>query len=79
VIGGYASNPKKAKNYFWMHTISDILNALIEAGLTIERVNEFDTLAWNHGNMTSLNNGLFYYKGLEKMIPLTLSVKARKH
>ena len=30
----------------WLHPISDVVNAMIDAGLTIERLNEHERLAW---------------------------------
>jgi len=43
-IGGYASETKHAVNYYWMHTVSDIINSLTFAGLHIEYFNEYKEL-----------------------------------
>lgn len=41
-IGGYASEPKHGvKAYFWMYTVSDLINSLTSAGLHIQYFNEF--------------------------------------
>ncbi|MDO9628697.1 MAG: class I SAM-dependent methyltransferase [Acholeplasmataceae bacterium] len=75
-IGGYASEVKHANNYWWNHSISDIINALIEAGLSICYFNEFDTLFWQNGNMVEVKPYLFQYKDFRNQIPLSYSIKA---
>ena len=77
-IGGYASKPKKATNYFWMHTISDVINALTKAGLCIETFNEFDYLAWNHGGMERIEEGIYQHPYFKGKFPLSFSIKATK-
>ena len=76
-IGGYAASERYAENYWWNHSLSDIINALIEAGLTIEYLHEFDTLFWNYGNMTKVSNGLFRYPEFKNKFPMSYSIKAR--
>ena len=76
-IGGYASEKKKCTNYGWMYTISDIINPLAKAGLTIEYINEFDRIPWDLGGMGKDESGLYYYPFFEKKIPLLFSLKAR--
>lgn len=47
--GTYADAEAKItnkKSYEWQHTVSDVLNALIKAGLTIDEVDEFPELVW---------------------------------
>lgn len=47
--GTYADEDAKItnkKSYEWQHTVSDVLNALIKAGLTIDEVDEFPELVW---------------------------------
>ena len=75
-IGGYASESKEATSYFWMYTISDIINALIKAGLQIEYFNEYDTLFWNNGNMEKIDKSLYVYPFLRNKLPFTFSLKA---
>ena len=44
-IGGYASQVKHGvKSYYWMHTISDIINSLIKAGMHIEFFNDLQRI-----------------------------------
>jgi 2-polyprenyl-3-methyl-5-hydroxy-6-metoxy-1,4-benzoquinol methylase len=47
--GTYADMNAKVtnrKSYEWQHTVSDVLNALIKAGLTIDEVGEYPDLVW---------------------------------
>lgn len=49
-IGGYASEVKHGvKSYFWMHTISDIINSLIKAGMHIEFLMNLQTIIMTPG------------------------------
>jgi len=75
-IGGYAAKTKTAENYWWNHSLADIINALIEAGLTIEFFHEFDTLFWNNGNMEEVGRTLYQYPKFKNKLPLSYSIKA---
>lgn len=75
-IGGYASKPKKARNYFWMYTVSDIINSLVNAGLSIEFFNEYDKLFYDMGEMERIEKGLFHYPHLRGKLPFIFSLKA---
>jgi 2-polyprenyl-3-methyl-5-hydroxy-6-metoxy-1,4-benzoquinol methylase len=76
-IGGYASETKYSSNCWWNHSLSDIMNALIEAGLTIEYLHEFDTLFWNNGEMEKVGHSLYQYPNLKKKLPMSYSIKAK--
>jgi len=76
-IGGYASEEKQAKCYTWMYKVSDIINSLAKAGLTIECFNEYDTLYFNVGGMENSSNGQYHFPFFDKKIPFTFSLKAR--
>lgn len=76
-IGGYATEAKKAKNYFWMYTISGLVNSLAGAGLSIEFFNEHDRCGPGMGGTMPDSEGLFYYPPLQNALPLTFSLKAR--
>jgi len=69
----------KNRKYEWIWSLSDIINALIENGLEIEMLNEYDTLFYDgHPGMKKDKNGWWYlekYKGKE---PYTFSIRARK-
>ncbi|ADZ82129.1 class I SAM-dependent methyltransferase [Cellulosilyticum lentocellum] len=77
-IGGYASEIKAGvKAYFWMHTISDIINALTSTGLHIEYFNEYTEAYCDWGNMqVSEKKGLYEYCYNTDKYPMSFSLKA---
>jgi len=76
-IGGYAAEPRKGETYSWMYSISDVVNALIEAGLQIEFIHEFDDLCYNLGGMIqNPKTGQFFYPNLLGKFPFMFSIKA---
>jgi hypothetical protein len=60
-----------------MYKISDIINPLAKAGLTIEFFNEYDTLYFDMGGMEDNSNGQCHFPFFDKKIPFTFSLKAR--
>jgi len=77
--GSYADpNAKVAHpSYEWTHSLSDVLNALICAGLRIEFVHEFPVCAWQRFSaMEQDEDGWWRLKG--DNIPFTLSLRATK-
>jgi len=74
---GYFSSDKKAENYGWMYTVSEIINSLIKAGLTIEYFNEYDSLYFNMGGMENCGNGQYHSHFFDRKMPFTFSLKAR--
>jgi SAM-dependent methyltransferase len=80
-IGGYASEVKHGvRAYFWMHTISDIINSLSGEGLHIELFNEFTENFFNSGNMPqSGEQGLYQYGYNTDKYPMSFSLKATVH
>jgi SAM-dependent methyltransferase len=75
-IFGYFSEDKNGGNYGWMYKVSDIINSLAKAGLTIECFNEYDCLYFNQGDMEKCSNG-YHFPFFDKKIPFTFSLKAR--
>ncbi len=77
-IGGYASETKKGVNtYFWMHTLSEIINALAGAGLYIEMFNEYTENFWDSGNMKfSEKSGMYEYDYNTDKYPMSFSLRA---
>jgi SAM-dependent methyltransferase len=76
-IGGYATNAKHGvKAYFWMYTISDIVNSLASAGLHIEYLNEYPENFFNPGGCKGIGNGLFNYRFNKRLFPMSFSLKA---
>ena len=74
---GYFSGDKKGENYGWMYKVSELINSLIGAGLTIECFNEYDTLYFNQGGMENCGIGQYHFPYFDKKIPFTFSLKAR--
>lgn len=67
----------KDKEYGWNHSISDILNALINAGLTISFFNEHPDSPYEcFSNMLKTGPASFQIAGMENKIPLLYSIKA---
>jgi len=76
-IGGYASETKGGvKAYFWMYTISDIINSLVSAGLHIEYFNEFRENFFDPGGCKNVGNGLYNYDYNDGLYPMSFSLKA---
>ena len=76
-IGGYAGEAKKGvEAYFWMYTVSDIINSLTSAGLYIEYFNEFRENFFDFGGCKNLGNGLFNYDFNNNLFPMSFSLKA---
>lgn len=64
----------------WQHPVSEIINALIQAGLTIERVDEYNFGYYKVAeDWYSEDGGHFWYPpGGPTNYPLLLAIKARK-
>jgi len=70
----------KNKTYEWMWSISDIINALIKAGLEITSFNEYDKLFYSGlAGMKRDKDGWYYLEQYKNMIPYTFTLKARKN
>jgi SAM-dependent methyltransferase len=76
-LGGWFSKPIKGDTYEWNYKVSDLINSLIKAGLTIEFFNEYDTLYFDAGGMEKSNNGQFHFPFFDKKLPFIFSLKAR--
>lgn len=69
----------KGKEYSWNHSLSEVLNALIQAGLKIESFNEHMYSPYPcFRNMVETEKGKWHIKGMEGKIPMVYSVKAAK-
>ena len=67
-------------HYEWHHSISDIIDSLIGAGLTIEFFHEFPCLGWARfpKHMKKDGDGWYRFKNKTINIPLMFSLKAEK-
>lgn len=70
----------KGKTYIWLHTISDVINALAKQGLQIEYMHEFPFTIYDQfpGSMKKNKKGQYVLKNDTKQIPLLFSLKATK-
>ena len=78
--GTYADKDAKVtnkKSYEWQHTVSDVLNALIKAGLTIDDIGEYPDLVWAYAP-ASKRVDEEYFRIPGDPLPQTWSVKASK-
>ena len=67
------------RSYSWCHSLADIVNALIGAGLRIEWLNEHDSLAWQlFPSMKMDSEGMFRLAGGTSQLPLAFSLRAVK-
>ena len=67
------------KEYSWNHSISEVLNALINAGLKIEFFNEYTFSPYsNFKNSVETEPGKWHIKGMEGKIPMVYSLREEK-
>jgi ubiquinone/menaquinone biosynthesis C-methylase UbiE len=78
--GTYVNKNAKVKNkkrYEWQHTVSDVLNALIKSGLTIEEIGQYPELVWSY-IPSSLKVDEEYFGIPGDPLPQTWSILASK-
>ena len=81
VTGTYTDRQAPIKNTMvsWNHSLSNILNSLIQQGLEIEKIKEFDYSPYNcFENTVKIDHKKYQLKGLEGKIPIIFSLKAIK-
>ncbi len=67
------------KEYSWNHSISEVLNALIGAGLRLELFNEHMYSPYPcFRNMAETEKGKWHIKGIEGKLPMVYSLRAIK-
>ena len=68
----------KQKEYGWNHPLSEVINSLIENGLQIEFLHEFPFSVYDvFSNTVKGKDGWWRIKGMENIIPMMFSVKAK--
>ena len=66
-----------SKEYGWNHGLSEVINALTEAGLRIDYLNEYDESPYNVlPNLEATKSGTYVTK--DKLYPLIFEIKANK-
>jgi SAM-dependent methyltransferase len=76
-IGGYAAETKQnVETYFWMYKTSDILNALISAGLHIEFFHEFQENFYDINGSRRVDGNLYNFDYNDGLFPMSFSLKA---
>lgn len=69
----------KHPSYEWQWSVSDIINAVLKAGLRLEFFNEFDALSDPvYPDMTQREDGLYTFGGMPVPLPILFSLKARR-
>lgn len=79
--GSYAERGTEARlmSHTWNHSLDDVLTALLEAGLRLERFKEMDASPHDCFNRTVKGaDGLFRIEGLEGKIPMVYGLTAVK-
>lgn len=75
---GTYTNPEAPLNdtsIGWNHDLSEILNALIQNGLVINKFNEYDYSPYNcFNNTVEIETNKFQIKSLEGILPMTYSI-----
>ena len=65
--------------YDWNHGMAEVLQALIGAGLRIDRIEEYDALEWEAGPVNQLgDDGMFRLRDGRERLPVMWSVLATK-
>lgn len=80
--GTYANKnaDMKLRSISWNHSLSEVMQNLIEAGLHIEVFNEYDYSPYNcFANTVEIAPGKFQIKGMEGKLPVMYAIKAGKH
>lgn len=71
---------RNQRSYEWAHSVSDIVNAVIGAGMRLEWLHEHDEIAWRLlPVLVPGRHGQYRWPdGFEPRLPLSLSLSARK-
>lgn len=66
-------------HYYWQHTMQDVLNSLLDAGLEIDYLHEFPFGFFErHPSMKKGTDGLWRFENDAISFPLTFSIKAKR-
>jgi len=79
--GSYADPDDKTVrvSYEWPHPMSEIINSIFDAGLSIERFKEYNFSTYEaHNYLKQHEDGMWYFEDVEESIPLMFMIKANK-
>lgn len=78
--GSYAGpvGHKEYEVYYWIHSVPDIVNSLLNAGFNLSQIEEFDYLPFDCFPGLEQSGITWKFKGELKGLPLLLSVKSHK-
>ncbi|MCB0700111.1 MAG: class I SAM-dependent methyltransferase [Chitinophagales bacterium] len=69
----------KMKEIGWNHDFGEVLQSLLDAGLKLERFNEFDYAPYKcFNNVVEVADGKWQIRGMEGKIPMMYSLRAAK-
>jgi hypothetical protein len=81
-VGSYATDPEVELSYTeyeWSHSLSDVVNALLEAGLRLQFLHEFPYCFYqSHPFMERGEDGWWRLPEHQDSVPLVFSLKAIK-
>ena len=70
---------KEVRGHEWQHTMSDVINNLIKAGLQIKFLNEYPIAIFQRFNfLIETKDGFYKYENEEIQLPLTFTIMAIK-
>lgn len=79
--GTYADRDAKVENkaqYEWQHTLGDVVNALIKAGLRIEQVKEYPYSNFSNFSIMEKSEDGYYRFSNDYELPMLFSIRATK-
>ena len=72
--------PQSSPSVAWNHGMAEVLQALLDQGLTLKKVEEFDYSPYDcFDNTIEFEPGKFQIKGLEGKIPMIYALQATKN
>ncbi|AZQ63391.1 class I SAM-dependent methyltransferase [Flammeovirga pectinis] len=80
VEGSYAGDvPLNLTEYFWVHSISEMLNPLLKRGFTLDKFEEYDFQTYNcFDDMIERADGEFIFKNIKVDVPYLIELKLTK-
>ncbi len=80
VSGTYADREAalEMEEYFWNHSLAEVIEPLLGAGLEITHFSEYDYSPWDCFNRSVPSSDGFQIEGLEGKLPMVFALKAKK-